>query len=156
MYYAHSAPPELPWEPLKDHLLDVAERAAVFAKPFGATDEARLAGLLHDLGKYSELFTLRLQGRAKGLDHWSIGAWAALTTNHCRSTGRLTGGWIRRARRHTVSLYRPKPDNPVRRFLRPAPLGRGELSDDWFLYTEPAHYDRELLGLREAPDVWIA
>jgi CRISPR-associated helicase Cas3/CRISPR-associated endonuclease Cas3-HD len=83
MYYAHSAPAGLPWEPLREHLRDVAERAAVFAEPFGAADEARLAGLLHDLGKYSEIFTLRLQGREKGLDHWSLGAWAALTS--CRS-----------------------------------------------------------------------
>src|SRR6185436_7913961 len=83
MYYAHSAPADLPWEPLREHLRDVAERAAVFAEPFGAAGEARLAGLLHDLGKYSELFTLRLHGQAQGLDHWSLGAWTALIT--CRS-----------------------------------------------------------------------
>ena len=82
MYYAHSAPILTPtrdcWEPLRDHLQDVAERAASFAEPFGAADEARLAGLLHDLGKYSDLFTLRLEGKASGLDHWSAGAKAAL------------------------------------------------------------------------------
>jgi HD superfamily phosphodiesterase len=32
----------------------VAARAAEFAAAFGAADEARLAGLLHDLGKYGE------------------------------------------------------------------------------------------------------
>ena len=41
-------------------------------------EEARAAGLLHDLGKYSDLFTLRLEGKEKGLDHWSPGAWVAL------------------------------------------------------------------------------
>lgn len=79
MYYAHSAPTREGWEPLRDHLKDVAERAAGFAEPFGAAEEARLAGLLHDLGKYSDRFTARLEGKDHGLDHWSAGAWAALT-----------------------------------------------------------------------------
>lgn len=79
MHFAHSAPPGLPWEPLRDHLLDVAERAAAFAEPFGASEEARVLGLLHDLGKYGDLFTGRLNGTERGLDHWSLGAWVALT-----------------------------------------------------------------------------
>lgn len=79
MYYAHSAPPGLPWEPLRDHLLDVAERAAAFAEPFGASEEARILGLLHDLGKYSDRFTNRLKGIESGFDHWSLGAWVALS-----------------------------------------------------------------------------
>lgn len=37
-----------------------------------------LAGLLHDLGKYGDLFQARLQGKEAGLDHWSSGAVAAL------------------------------------------------------------------------------
>ncbi len=78
MYYAHSAPERENWEPLRDHLQDVAETAAGIAARFGAADEARLAGLLHDLGKYSELFTRRLGGLERGLDHWSAGARAAL------------------------------------------------------------------------------
>lgn len=80
MYYAHSGPSEDAWEPLRDHLSDVAERAASFAEVFGAAEEARLAGLLHDLGKYSDVFTLRLQGKVHRLDHWSAGAWLALET----------------------------------------------------------------------------
>jgi len=41
-------------------------------------EDARLAGWLHDLGKYGELFQRRLQGLEHGLDHWSVGAWIAL------------------------------------------------------------------------------
>jgi CRISPR-associated endonuclease/helicase Cas3 len=40
--------------------------------------EATLAGLLHDLGKYADSFQARLRGEGSGLDHWSIGAVAAL------------------------------------------------------------------------------
>ncbi|HEY2293476.1 MAG TPA: CRISPR-associated helicase Cas3', partial [Thermoanaerobaculia bacterium] len=78
MYYAHSASSTGGWEPLREHLGDVAATAARLAAPFGAAEEARLAGLLHDLGKYSDRFTRRLNGLESGLDHWSAGARAAL------------------------------------------------------------------------------
>ncbi len=66
-------------EPLKEHLTDVAARAALHAQAFGAEQEAHTAGLLHDLGKYGDLFQRRLEGKEKGIDHWSAGAWAAIT-----------------------------------------------------------------------------
>jgi CRISPR-associated helicase Cas3/CRISPR-associated endonuclease Cas3-HD len=78
MFYAHSADRREDWEPLREHLTLVADRAAGFAEPFNAATEAQAAGLLHDVGKYSEKFLLRLENRAKGLDHWSLGAWMAL------------------------------------------------------------------------------
>lgn len=65
-------------EPLAEHLKLVAERAKDYASVFGASEEAYLAGLLHDLGKYGEHFQQRLKGRESGIDHWSAGAWTAL------------------------------------------------------------------------------
>ncbi len=41
---------------LLDHLVETGERAAAFAEPFGAQDWARLAGRLHDLGKYQPVW----------------------------------------------------------------------------------------------------
>lgn len=64
-------------EPLRDHLKLVAERAKKYANAFGAGEEAYMAGLLHDLGKYGGLFQKRLKGEVEGIDHWSAGAWAA-------------------------------------------------------------------------------
>lgn len=61
-----------------EHLELVARRAEQSAETFGAGAEAHLAGLLHDAGKASELFTRRLRGQASGLDHWSPGASLAL------------------------------------------------------------------------------
>ncbi|MCL7489415.1 MAG: CRISPR-associated endonuclease Cas3'' [Desulfobulbaceae bacterium] len=61
-YYAHSLegqPPEN-WQPLEEHLKNVAEMAAEFAKPFGGDQWACLAGLWHDLGKYSPAFQKKL------------------------------------------------------------------------------------------------
>lgn len=57
-YYAHSLkgqPPEK-WQPLEDHLRNVAKLAAEFATPFGGEEWAYLAGLWHDVGKYSDAF----------------------------------------------------------------------------------------------------
>lgn len=79
MFFAHSADQPDHWEPLAEHLRLVAERAATLASTFGAAEEARAAGLLHDLGKYGDLFQRRLRGLESGIDHWSAGAWAALT-----------------------------------------------------------------------------
>lgn len=67
------------------HLKDVASRAATFATRFGATDEAYLAGLFHDFGKYGELFQRRLRGEVSGIDHWSAGAAEVLRA--CKGAG---------------------------------------------------------------------
>jgi len=50
------------WQLLEEHLKSVAERAREFAKPFGAGEWAYLAGLWHDMGKYSEAFQRYLAG----------------------------------------------------------------------------------------------
>ncbi|MDD5307789.1 MAG: CRISPR-associated helicase Cas3' [Deltaproteobacteria bacterium] len=70
-------------ELLRDHLNNVAKRAAEFASTFGAEEEANLAGLLHDIGKYGDLFQRRLKGLEHGIDHWTPGAWAGIQA--CRS-----------------------------------------------------------------------
>ena len=79
-YLAHSATDVADGHTLKDHLKSVAELASGFAASFGAEREARLAGLLHDLGKYGDLFQERLKDprRITGVDHWTMGAWAAI------------------------------------------------------------------------------
>ncbi|MCX6361580.1 MAG: CRISPR-associated endonuclease Cas3'' [Armatimonadetes bacterium] len=84
-HYAHTPPEGDPgrWHLLSDHLNAVAEMAGGFGAAFGGEGEARLAGHLHDLGKYGALFQDRLRGLAGGIDHWSAGAWIALTRYRC-------------------------------------------------------------------------
>jgi len=77
-YLAHSKNNLGATDPLCHHLQVVANRAANFAKVSGMTSEAYLAGILHDLGKYGDLFQRRLEGKEKGIDHWSAGACAIL------------------------------------------------------------------------------
>ena len=64
---------------LKEHLASVASLAKRFSGNWRGGQEAELAGLLHDFGKYGDLFQARLRGEVSGLDHWSQGAWLALT-----------------------------------------------------------------------------
>ena len=56
------------------HLNGTAELCAGFAAAFGAEDQGRLAGLAHDLGKYSDAFQRRLQGSTARVDHATAGA----------------------------------------------------------------------------------
>lgn len=79
MYLAHSENDVGVTHPLKAHLTSVSALARKFLEGNPAADEAALAGLLHDLGKYGDRFQLRLQGKDSGLDHWSQGASLALT-----------------------------------------------------------------------------
>ncbi len=70
-YLAHSLKDK--WHFLDDHLKDTATRAKAFADSFSAGEWAYLAGLWHDLGKYSDEFQERLNG-GKRVDHATAGA----------------------------------------------------------------------------------
>lgn len=58
LYYAHSVEgkPVDEWHLLEDHLKGTAELAKVFADAFGSGEWGYLAGLWHDVGKYSAEF----------------------------------------------------------------------------------------------------
>lgn len=90
-YWAHTPrkdDPKQEWQPLQEHLEAVAELARGFASHFRmpeATDLAFWAGILHDLGKYSQEFQDYLKAAYKAerfgsvapkgkIDHSSAGA----------------------------------------------------------------------------------
>ncbi len=77
-YYSHSENLCGDHNPLSDHLIGVAKLAREFGTPLGIEKESELAGILHDLGKYGDLFQKRLRGEIRGIDHWSAGAWTAI------------------------------------------------------------------------------
>lgn len=86
-FFAHSLQgrPESDWEDLETHLRQVADLAAGFASPFGASEWARLAGLWHDLGKFRPEFQARLRGSGESVEH--AGAGAVLAFDQDRASG---------------------------------------------------------------------
>jgi CRISPR-associated endonuclease/helicase Cas3/CRISPR-associated endonuclease Cas3-HD len=82
IYYAHSREKsnKSDWQPLKTHLVNVAEIASEYGKDFNAGPIAYTSGLLHDLGKYSTDFQKRLEGNPRRVDHSTAGAIEALKT----------------------------------------------------------------------------
>jgi len=57
-----------------EHLNQTSSLCSRFAAAFGAEEQGRLAGLAHDIGKYSDAFQRRLNGGPK-VDHATAGAW---------------------------------------------------------------------------------
>lgn len=74
-YYAHTAEgAESGWQTLKDHLTGTAALAEAMSVPF-CRELCRLAGLLHDAGKYRPEFQARLKGEeAQPVQHAYCGA----------------------------------------------------------------------------------
>lgn len=77
IYFAHTNHAGLQ-QTVKEHLMGTASRAAEFARAFGGEEHAYLAGLLHDIGKYSKAFQRRLAGSSEQVDHSTAGAQVAL------------------------------------------------------------------------------
>lgn len=78
IFYAHSENAANAKEKVSDHLRETAKLACKFASVWGRSEEAKAAGLLHDLGKYTELFQKVLNREQVKVDHATPGALAAL------------------------------------------------------------------------------
>ena len=61
------------WQPLIEHLQKTAEMARDFGADANVADLAYIAGLIHDMGKYSAEFQKRLEGGPR-VDHSTAGA----------------------------------------------------------------------------------
>lgn len=72
-YFAHLSEDKRE-QTVQEHLERTADLCAGFAAAFGAEEQGKLAGLAHDLGKYSGAFQRRLQGSAARVDHSTAGA----------------------------------------------------------------------------------
>ncbi|OHB31475.1 MAG: CRISPR-associated endonuclease Cas3'', partial [Desulfuromonadaceae bacterium GWC2_58_13] len=81
-FYAHSteSADKSDWQPLEDHLREVARLAEEFASPFNSENWAWNAGRLHDLGKATNAFQAYLL-RSNGFDDSSYDSDGS-TSNH--------------------------------------------------------------------------
>lgn len=73
-FLAHISEDKEREQSVKEHLEGVAKLAEAFAGEFGYGDWAYCAGMLHDIGKYSEKFQRRLRGSGEKVDHATAGA----------------------------------------------------------------------------------
>ena len=91
MYFAHSNENGSldSWQPLAEHLLAVGSLAKDFASTFDVGELARVSGLLHDLGKYTQEFQNRLHGSPTPVDHSTWGARLAIERFGASGAGRL-------------------------------------------------------------------
>lgn len=74
-YFAHSVADrgQEDWQLLSDHLIGTSRIARGHGDPLGISEAAALAGMLHDLGKYTAGFQKRLSG-GPSVDHSTAGA----------------------------------------------------------------------------------
>lgn len=75
-FFAHSTEKadQSDWQPLAEHLKAVGRLAAEKAASFDGQGLAEVAGLLHDLGKYTDEFQRRIAGDLIRVDHATRGA----------------------------------------------------------------------------------
>ena len=74
MYYAKSMMSDGTHPSVREHLEKVSELASLFGEALSMKEEAGLAGLFHDFGKYSDMFQRVLSGDASHVDHALPGA----------------------------------------------------------------------------------
>lgn len=111
-YFAHSENGYGKWHQLADHLTSVSKIAKEFLQGRSGAEEVALAGLLHDLGKYGDRFQARLRGEDQGLDHWSQGAWVALTEHRAIAAAlAIQGHHVGLQRANTDALRRMNPQS---------------------------------------------
>lgn len=122
-YLAHSANAYNQTHSAKEHLNEVGRLAEEFSGKAAWGEEAHLAGLLHDLGKYADSFQARLRGEAKGLDHWSPGAWVALSEFQAVAAALAIQG-------HHIGLQ--QGGNSALRMMKQANPKNSRLSDEDF------------------------
>lgn len=73
-YYAKSKLSNGSQPTVKEHLSAVSELAEQYGNEFERGEEARVAGLFHDFGKYSDTFQDVLRGLKTNVDHAMCGA----------------------------------------------------------------------------------
>lgn len=177
-YYAHSSDNEekSAWHLLSDHLLDTAKTAAAFARRFGAEELAYAAGLLHDLGKYTDDFQRRLQGENIRVNHSSAGALEVLAIHkalgkllayviaghHCglmdwgsnADESSLAGRLVRRNSVKDYSAYKNEIELPqlkeIPSPLKNSPAGRGFSAQFFVRFLYSALVDADFLDTERA------
>lgn len=158
--FAHSKEglPPSEWQPLADHLHQVAELAADFAACFQSSDWAWNAGLLHDIGKLDPLFQNYLR-RVNGLQDPEYDQNGHNRVNHSSAGGALAEAHfpmpVGRILSYLIAGHHAglpdyiAPDNPLAELRVRLDEGRRNLER---ISGEADHYIRGLRPLNKPPE----
>lgn len=146
MLYAHSkGEDQSDWQPLSEHLENVAELSAQFAAAFGYGQWGRALGLLHDAGKVCDRFQKeRLFNRPVSVDHAAFGARRALELyggrgdkNDAAGTRAYAGELMAYAiLGHHGGMKSAIPDAESRIERLDSPPDHGQVADDYGPYQD--------------------
>jgi CRISPR-associated endonuclease/helicase Cas3 len=138
MYYAHSTDDKsrANWQLLREHLIDTAHRAELLGRRIGVPKAARLAGLLHDLGKYTPQFQARLTGANERVDHSTAGA--AVVTRLAKGDDKIVAELIAHAiAGHHAGLPDKQGPSPSTLDRRVKPFSEAILDPAWMQEIKP-------------------
>ncbi len=106
---------------LEDHLIDVSQLAADFAREFGAAPWAALAGIWHDLGKYREGFQryirqcgdpdAHIEGRVAGPEKTHSAAGALWAQEYLAAVDQRSGPVVARVLAYLIAGHHAGLDN---------------------------------------------
>jgi CRISPR-associated endonuclease/helicase Cas3 len=144
-YYAHSteSKDKADWQPLAQHLQNVACLAQSFAAVFGAGQWGDIAGFLHDAGKATQAFQRRLEGHMARVDHSTFGA--RLASEKCGGLGLLLAYAV-------AGHHGGLPDGGVQEGQLHFRLKHGKVPDDAELVPEIDFPNELLLPFKPARD----
>ncbi len=153
-YFAHSATGTQfgSGQPLLDHLTGVAAIARTNGAKFGAAEAAYLAGLLHDLGKYSLEFQRKLAGENIRVDHSTAGAYIAAQENRFGPVGKLIAYAIAGHHAGLANGVGTGSPNPLSSRLAKEAVDALPRFDAWAPEIEPLLPAEVRLSLRQPPD----
>jgi hypothetical protein len=111
------------------------------ARPEDRNEALRDAIERQDFAMVAELFRVIPDATINVLVPYDAEAYSELTESVWHDG--ISRDWIRSARPHTISVYRPRPGAPIARWLEPVKAGATRKAEDWFVYLRPEHYDRK-------------
>lgn len=87
MYYARKNEDGTKWQPLEEHLMNVASKCQLYTSKFIASDIGFVLGMSHDIGKSTESFIKKLNGENTKAEHSIYGA--AMLHDKYKQTGNI-------------------------------------------------------------------
>jgi len=111
-------------------------------KPQNKKEELREAVRRRDFAEVANLYRVIAQDAINVLVPYDTDIFHRLADEVQRDG--LSGKWMVRARPYSISLFKPRPHDPIMAHLVPVPVAREGGSEEWFMYANEEHYSSEV------------